>query len=595
MELFPENEYKTEISTKNEEIYMTLISNQISSTSENTKLNSNNEEKNNKNAFEHRIEAIKGNFKPSIVLLDEKKMDVNEPINEKEDTLLHLACKFVDINAVKTLIEEFDADLNAKNKSNKTPFYFLCKNKNKHDPFLFSYFIQRRKLNIDLEDSRGITPLFCSIKSQNLNVFYTLISLGCDLKHKDKENRDIYYYAIKYDNLPVLKYLLKHSGINLFSSINNLSTILITSKGSRCCKYLFKYHYKKIINEISEPLNKTNYPENKFNLFNYDLIMTCYKQNKMNYLKNFCNIFSKNLTYKVYNMIFINKFLIKKYLNEKGRRRFSIFYIICLLSVQLLFYSLSRNLLKGFLYKTINDAFQLFTTLLGIFFSFRLFVSLKPENINGFFHKAFDPTYEKKSESILGVCENAYLNHIYELPSSGEDCPICLVQKNKNIQHCNICNKCVNDFYFHSFYYGICINRDNAIIYCMLNLILVIKQFSLLCILGNNIKIFYCFGNIFYSFCRILIYGNIIFKFCGFYLFVSSFVILGKILSVLICVGTNSSYYLVYRSHEISYGKIVPRKVYDVVIDYLAPILNSFNFSGFFSNILIRKQLENVE
>ena len=73
MELFPENEYKTEISTKNEEIYMTLISNQISSTSENTKLNSNNEEKNNKNAFEHRIEAIKGNFKPSIVLLDEKK------------------------------------------------------------------------------------------------------------------------------------------------------------------------------------------------------------------------------------------------------------------------------------------------------------------------------------------------------------------------------------------------------------------------------------------------------------------------------------------------------------------------------------------
>ena len=595
MELFPESEYRTEISTKNEEIYMNLLSNQVSSPPDEAKLGSDIEEKSNKNAFEHRLEATKGNFMPSIVLLDEKKIDVNEPIDEKEDTLLHLACKFADINAVKTLIEEFEADLNAKNTLEKTPFYILCKNKNKHDPFLFSYFIQRRKLNIDCEDSRGITPLICSIKSQNLNVFYTLISLGCDVKHKDKENRDIYYYAIKYDNLPVLKYLLKHSGIGLLSSINNLTPILITSKGSKCCKYLFKYHYKKVIKGISEPLNKTNYPENKFNLFNYELIMTCYKQSKMSYLKNFFNILTKGFTYKIYNICFISKFLIKKYLNETKRRRLSIVYILCLLSLQIIFYSLTRYTLKGFLYKTLNDAFQVFTSFLAVFFTFRLFVNYKPENINGFYHKAFDPTYEKKSESILGVCENAYLNRIYEMPSSGEDCPICLVQKNKNIQHCNVCNKCVIDFYFHSFYYGICINRDNAIIYSMLNLLLMIKQISLLCIFGNNIRLFYGFFTIFYSFCAILIYGNIIYKIFGLYLFISSFAILGKVLSVLICVGTNSSYYLIYRSHDISYGKLVPRKIYDVVIDYLVPITNLFNIKDFFSNILTRKQLENVE
>ena len=333
MELFPEPDVsKNEISNKNEEVYSKLLSNQISSESDKN-LPTANEENSANEQIDHKSEALRGNFMPSIILLDEKKLDIDEPINEKGDTLLHLACKYVNTDVAKTLIENFEADINIKNKANKTPFYFLCKNKKNDDPFLFSYFIQKRRLNIDIEDCQGITPLICSIKSKNLNMFYTLISLGSDLKHKDKEFRDVYYYAIKYDNLNVLKYLLKHSGIDLFSSINNLTPILITSKGSRCCKYLFKYHYDKVINGISEPLDKANYPQEKLNLFNYELIVTSYKQNRMNCFKNCIEILKSDFTYKLYNMyfIFINYFIKKSFKNKT--RKISLSYIIWLIVI----------------------------------------------------------------------------------------------------------------------------------------------------------------------------------------------------------------------------------------------------------------------
>ena len=53
-------------------------------------------------------------------------------------------------------------------------------------------------------DSNGINPLLLSIKNKNINLFYTLCSMDCDLNHKDKEFHDVYCYPLKYDNLPVL-------------------------------------------------------------------------------------------------------------------------------------------------------------------------------------------------------------------------------------------------------------------------------------------------------------------------------------------------------------------------------------------------------
>ena len=67
---------------------------------------------------------------------------------------------------------------------------------------------------------------------------------------------------------------------------------------------------------------------------------------------------------------------------------------------------------------------------------------------------------DKKSDNILGICENEYKNNILELQGYGEDYPSCLIKKKRNVQHCNRCDCSVKDFYFHSNLLGICINRD---------------------------------------------------------------------------------------------------------------------------------------
>ena len=144
-----------------------------------------------------------------------------------------------------------------------------------------------------------------------MNLFYALCSVGCDLNHKDLEFHDIYYYAIKYDNLPALQYLLKYSQVDLFSSNNNLTPILVTSEGNRCCKYLFKYHYYKVINGITQPLGKENYKTEELNVFNYDLVNTCYNHMKSNFIVAFVKIlFTKSRIHKQ-NERYFTLFLIK--------------------------------------------------------------------------------------------------------------------------------------------------------------------------------------------------------------------------------------------------------------------------------------------
>ena len=238
-------------------------------------------------------EILNGDFIQSIVLLSENKININDTYNEDGDTILHLACKYMNFNVIRTLVEKFNANINMQNLNNQTPFYYICDTKY-FEQEIISYFFKQKIFNYEIEDKKGINPLILSIKNQNMNLFYALCSIGCDLNHKDTEYHDIYYYAIKYDNLPALQYLLKYSQVDLFSSNNNLTPILIISQGHRCCKYLFKYHYHKVINGITEPLNKENYRKEEFNLFNYELVNTCFNQIKNNFIIYFFKIIFSN-------------------------------------------------------------------------------------------------------------------------------------------------------------------------------------------------------------------------------------------------------------------------------------------------------------
>ena len=196
--------------------YNQIIYNQVNYNPKND-LRSNNQEKetssenqNHDNSSSINQEVLNGNFIKSIVFLYENKISINDIYNEEGDTLLHLACKFSDFNVIKTLIEKFGADINKPNNNNITPFYIVCDTRD-YEQEIISYFFKQKNINYDIQDKKGINPLILSIKNKNMNLFYALCSIGCDLNHKDNEFHDIYYYAIKYDNLPALQYLLKFS------------------------------------------------------------------------------------------------------------------------------------------------------------------------------------------------------------------------------------------------------------------------------------------------------------------------------------------------------------------------------------------------
>ena len=553
---------------------------------------SNNINKDDSHEINHKDEALIGNLIPSIILLSENKININEEFNKDGDTLLHLACSFSNLNAIRLLIEKYNADINLKNKNGQTPFYKLCDNR-KSDNEIIAYFLQKKDLIINDVDSNGINPLLLSIKNKNINLFYTLTSMGCDLNHKDKEFHDVYYYALKYDNLPVLKYLLKYSQIDLYSSCNNLTPILVTSEGSNCCKYLFKYHYKKAIFGITQPLNKDNHQQNELNLFNYELISTCYNQNSSNFILAFFKIIIANTKYyfKAYNIKFLFLYLIiKRLFGNSALRKISLVYYCGIIFLFTYFYiDLRQFNIK------IYDIISLITSIAGAVLCYNLFIKNLPEKNQNFYEKVFNSAYDKKSDNILGICENAYKNNIFELPGCGEDCPRCLIRKKRNVQHCNRCDCCVKDFYFHSNLLGICINRDNALNYSLLNIIFAFKEFAFIGLLYNilveNDK--YSWGFSFYKFMVVLFRGNLLLKIFSIILFFNGYICLGIGLSVLICIGYNVSYYLTYRTHKIPNGRLVQRKIFGIFIDYLAPIVNMIGVPQFCQNLIKRKN--NIE
>ena len=593
MEIFKDS---SDLSTNNYDIkYNQIIFNQVNYNPKRDLLSikSKNDINDENQIKDYKIEILNGDFIQSIVLLSEHKINITDTYNEDGDTILHLACKYMNFNVIRTLVEKFNANINLQNLNNQTPFYLVCDTKY-FEQEIISYFFKQKDLNYEIEDKNGINPLLLSIKNHNMNLFYALCSIGCDLNHKDIEYHDIYYYAIKYDNLPALQYLLKYSQVDLFSSNNNLTPILIKSQGNKCCKYLFKYHYHKVINGITEPLNKENYKKEEFNLFNYELVNTCYNQMKHNFIISFFKIiFSNNkLYFKLYNIKFLFLHLVlRKTFTDHAFRRFSFIYYCFILFLYTYFYIDFRQFLFNF-----SDITSLITSIICVILCYYLLMQKTQRKIKGFYNKFFNFSYDKKKDSLLGICEDSLKNNILNLPGTGEACARCLTKKTRNIQHCNKCDLCVRNYFFHSNLLGICINSDNALIYSLLNFIFAMKLFTFISLLYSltieSEKLYVSFS--FYKFIGVIIGGNMLMKLFAIFLFINGFICLGISLTTFLCIGYNVSYYLIFKQHIIPYGRILQRKIYGNIVDYLAPIINLVSVPTFFKNLIYKSQIEYV-
>jgi len=94
--------------------------------------------------------------------------------------------------------------------SKQTPFYdtthvHLIESIRENDWFTFRGFLRRKDINIDFQDSNGMTPLMWSIIKNNHKIFDDLVSHGARLDIKDKKGRTLIMIAAQWANPYILK------------------------------------------------------------------------------------------------------------------------------------------------------------------------------------------------------------------------------------------------------------------------------------------------------------------------------------------------------------------------------------------------------
>jgi hypothetical protein len=312
---------------------------------------------------------------------------------------------------------------------------------------------------------------------------------------------------------------------------------------------------------------------------------------KFNFIMAFFKILISDTKYnfKIYNIKFLFLHLVlRKTFTDHAFRRFSFIYYFFMLFLYTYFYIDFRQFLFNF-----SDIISLITSIICVILCYNLLVKKTHRKIEGFYNKYFNFSYDKKKDSLLGICEDSLKDDILNLPGTGEACARCLVKKTRNIQHCNKCDLCVKNYFFHSNLLGICVNSDNALNYSLLNFIFSMKLFTFISLLYSltieSKKMYISFS--FYKFIGVIIGGNLIMKVFGIFLFINAFMCLGISLTTFLCLGYNASYYLTYKQHEIPYGRILQRKIYGNFVDYLAPLVNLIHVPSFWKNIIYRRDV----
>ena len=556
------------------------------------------ENENNPNDISYIEQALKGDFMPSVLMLEQNLINIDNIINEKKgQTLLHLSCEISYYNVCRCLIEFYKADINIKDNNGRTPFHLLCMSKIK-DIMLFSYFINLDNIKLNEEDNFGITPLgYCIINNFNIG-FMFLVSRNIDLNHIDKYGNNYLYYAIKNDNIFAFNFLINHSDGNNINNIYydeniTLCDALISNRKVRISNYIIHYFINQIKLESIVNCTKNIFDFPFYNQFNYEawntillykignfkyflylLIPNCFKyyqrkNNRNNSSSLYINsekikikkITKENIPFNediIYNFKIENLCLyIEKLFLNSGRPYMKyliiLFYILIFLIMIISFWSTNTSFLKH-----IIGIFLFIILLLNLFFLDRS--KLNSEN---FIDQKF--LLSDKENNILKEYINCTIPiQTKNIPTDeNEICEICLKRKLRTTHHCLICNRCVKNFYFHSEIYDICIHRNNVWYY--LNTIWPLIIIFLL--IGFSFSIFY-----------------------SFIFFIFSIYFLGKFLSVFICIGVDTTYYNAYNYHnECCDDDVVMRKMSNGY--FPLPKMFRVSFKEFFSNLFKKKKL----
>ena len=265
---------------------------------ENNEQENNIEEKKEKPIVYWREEALKGNFMPAMIMLEQNKINVNEIVDPKnQETLLHLAGRFQFFNVIRTLIEKFNADINVKNVNGYSLLYLIVSSTAKN-LIHFYYLINQPNLELDIIDKYGMSPLAHSIMTNFHFPFLYFINAGLLNKIKDIYGNPVIYFALTNNNKFSLSYFVDNKKFDLsnkfFNNSQTLGDVLITNQYNSMTKFLVKFYWDKIdLNNIIS-CRKNILSFNAYNIYNYELLNTLYYFKSKNYLRFIFSLFKRN-------------------------------------------------------------------------------------------------------------------------------------------------------------------------------------------------------------------------------------------------------------------------------------------------------------
>ena len=442
----------------------------IEENKEEEKENKKEEKKDKSQTLYWKEECMKSNLMPGIIMLEQKKINVDEEVNSTNgNTLLHYAASYGFYNAIRALIEIYNADINKQNKIGYSPLFYIVNNPDTNI-FNFQYFVKLKKINFELTDINNLNILVHSIITHFNYAFLYFSYHGLIEKyHGDIYENPLIYFSIIYNNKFTLSYLLLKKtcdiNANYFKKSAILSDILITNKYNSITKFLLKYFNEEInlqsINTCKKGL--LNFPY--YNIFNYELLNTLYFFKTNNYFKfilaliknhkpKFNNDSSKALLddklvnndigykYKMVNLKYMIYDLILPKI-PKTVKIITFFIYLCLL-----YFGTKEKIYFYFLYR--NEMYIVFYKMITSFSLLILFIYM-------FFSSDKTLSNDKEIESdIVNIINNG---NVIDLPNIDEICPACSTRKNLNDSHCYRCKGCYSNRFFHSHLFEICITK----------------------------------------------------------------------------------------------------------------------------------------
>ena len=430
-----------------------------------------------------REQALKGNFMPAMIMLEQNKINVNEivePINQ--ETLLHLATRFQFFNVTRTLIEKFNADINIKNISGYSLLYLIVSS-NARNLVHFNYLINQPNLEIDIVDKFGMSPLAHSIMTNFHFPFLYFINAGLLNKIKDIYGNPVIYFALTNNNKFALSYLVNNKKFDFsnkfFNNSQTLGDILIGNEYNSIAKFIVKYYSDQIdLNNIIS-CRKNILSFNAYNIYNYELLNTLYYFKTKNYFAFISSIFKRNNIEKEKKQIVNNND--NKLLNQNNYG-----YYYKYINLRMMVYNLILPTMSS-----LNKFLFLF-----IYFGLIYFISNEQNNPKNTNPRNSNYKYELISFSLLNIILillfNSKINIIPKkktdleeeisiklltdlksLPDIEEICPSCAHIKDISSIHCYLCKGCVPHKLFHSNLFGCCISKSNIneyLIYILLKI-----------------------------------------------------------------------------------------------------------------------------